>query len=187
MLLSLALFTLFASLSSAVGTSHHKVRHKHNLFKIRDNHVNEIREAFDEYRNVLHKTKKQSKLREYPELHDVTLSDEYDDAIDNELKYNQGSSRFKHENFNVRDSNKFVTPLKPSNSHQGSSSEFFSRNKRVHATTKSTTTQRTTTTHKSIDNYDDEYEDDDNDTTNRRLNDDAQAGAVRRDVSFWES
>lgn len=77
MLMSLqifALFTAFASLASS--QKHHKVRHKHNLLSLRDGHVNEIREAFDDYRNLLHKKDKRKK-HTY-----VSLNDEY---VDNNL------------------------------------------------------------------------------------------------------
>lgn len=191
-LYALGLLLTFALITSAKVASqkHHKVRHKHNSFGLRDNHVNEIRDAFDEYRHVLRTTKRQDKLMEYPEIPDIDQSDEYGDAIDkNSHKYNSWESSklrgdaTKHKqsvqtSFHKQQAIK-LTPA--------SSNEYFLRNKRVYITTKASTTQRTTTTLKPIDNYDEEYEDDNNDTTNRRLNDDAEVfGSMRfnRDVSF---
>lgn len=174
------LLVTIASLSTATfGTQkHHKVRHKHNMHHLQGNHVNKIREAFDEYRHVVHK----NNLREIPEIADISLSD-YDDAIGDDFKR---ASWATHKNDALR-----VAPIaEPSKINKNfvdklrakPSSEVFVRHKRVHVSTTSTTTPRTT---KSIDNYDDEYDDDDNYTANRRLNDDAQTGLVRlnRDVS----
>lgn len=162
MLLSLHAVTLvivFASLTC--GQKHHKVRHKHNLLNFGDSHVNEIREAFDEYRNLLHE---KDKLRKYPS---VTLRDEYDDAIDNNLNLSDEIVK------------KFSSTEKPRKQIPVKTSEIFFRNKRVFTT--KTTTSTTVTTQRSIDD-DDEYFDDDNDTSNRRPNDDAQV-RFSRDVS----
>lgn len=177
MLLSIYTFWLLITIASvaAISQKHHKVRHKHNTFSIRGNHVNEIREAFDEYRNVLHKTHSQNMLKPYPT---ISLSDAYDDLDGNFLSHKPPASeesRLSHESQkdNVR------------RKYPGASNELFLRNKRVYTT--STTPRATTTTIKAIENYDEEYDDDnDNDITNRRLNDDAQPGSTRvnRDVSF---
>lgn len=106
-----ALFIAFASLASS--QKHHKVRHKHNLLSLRDNHVNEIREAFDEYRHLLHK---KDKLKKFPE---VNLSD--DEYVDNNLNLSEEHLR---------------TTEKP----RKKVPEIFYRNKRVEATRRATTT-----------------------------------------------
>src|SRR5690349_20544539 len=36
---------------------HHKVRHKHNMLHFNDHQVNEIREAFDDYKSAIEKPK----------------------------------------------------------------------------------------------------------------------------------
>lgn len=187
MLLSVNSFIVlitFASLTTAKfsGQRHHKVRHKHNTFNLRGKHVNDIREAFDQYRSVLRHTSKQGKLLEYPEIKDVGLSDEYDDTIDNNVKSNSWEP-------SRRDATRHKVTASFNHNHQPSkyvpptSNDYFPRNKRIFTTT-STTTPRTTTTSRSNDNYD--YYEDDNDASNRRLNDDAQVGSARynRDVSF---
>lgn len=173
MLLSIYTFWLLITIASVAATSqkHHKVRHKHNTFNLRGNHVNEIREAFDEYRSALRRAHSQNKLQPYPS---INLSEAYDDLDGSFLSHKSSASG---ESDRRR--------------HPGAASDLFLRNKRVHTTaTTPRTTSTSTTTIKSIENYDEEYDDDnDNDTTNRRLNDDAQAGSTRvnRDVSFWES
>lgn len=176
----LVTITSVAALTSQ-SQKHHKVRHKHNL---RFQRVNEIREAFDQYRTVLHK----NKLKEFPQIEDVNLSEDFDDVVDNNLKINswetaKATELLKHKHSSPRNPSYhyYTTHHKHHPITAGPSSDFFLRHKKVYTTT----TQRTTTPVKSIDNYDEEYEDNDNDTTNRRLNDDAQAGSLRfsRDVS----
>lgn len=182
---TLGLIIAVASLTTAkfAGQKHHKVRHKHNSFGLRDNHVNEIREAFDEYRNSLPSA---NKLKKYPKIENVELNDDYDDIIDNHLKPSSWESpKAAKISQTSQNSRSFYQPVKQYVTVIPTlPSEYFLRNKRVHIPKTSTTT--TTTTMKSIDNYDDEYEDEDNDTANRRLNDDAHAGSLRvnRDVSF---
>lgn len=162
MLLSLQAVTLVIAFASlACGQKHHKVRHKHNLLNFRDKHVNEIREAFDDYRNLLHK---KDKLKNYPS---VNLSDEYDDSIDNNLNLSDEVLK------------RFSSTEKPHRKVPAQTVEFFFRNKRVFTTRAATST--TVATQRSIDD-DDEYFDDDNDTSNRRPNDDAQV-RFSRDVS----
>lgn len=143
--------------------------------------MNEIREAFDQYRSVLQNTKKQDKLLQYPEIKDVDLSVEYDDSMDSNYKHNSWESS-RRDATSEKSSVPFNYNLQSSKHVPPSSNDHFLRHKRIFTTT-STTTQRTTTTLKSIDSY--EY-DDDNDTSNRRLNDDAQVSSLRlnRDVSF---
>lgn len=169
------LLVTIASLSTATFSSrHHKVRHKHNMHYLQDSHVNKIREAFDEYRHVVHK----SNLRTIPEIIDISLND-YDDAIGDDSKRASWSTH-------KTDALRVAGIAEPSKINENSiktfqskpSSEVFVRHKRLHVST----SQRTT---KSTDNYDDEYDDDDNNTASRRLNDHAQAGLVRpnRDVS----
>lgn len=177
LLISFASFTT----SKIAGQKHHKVRHKHNSFNLRGNHVNEIREAFDQYRSVLQNTWHQDQLIKYPQIKDVDISDEYDEPIDNNLKFNSWESSRRDANKQKAGAYNHQQPrLVPA-----PSSDYFLRNKRIYTTTSSTTTRRTTTTLRSIDNDDYDY-DDDNDTSNRRLNDDAQVDSVRpnRDVSF---
>lgn len=139
MLLSLCI-ALIVTYASATDLKHHKVRHKHNLLSFRDNHVNEIREAFAEYRNSLPLHKKNRNFE----------SDEYDDNIDNNL--NSSEKIFK----------KLLSPNteKPRKS-TASSVQFFARKKRVFTTKSTTTTQRST-------DDDDEYFDSENDTASRR-------------------
>jgi hypothetical protein len=182
------LFTI-ASTSAILSQKHHKVRHKHNSLNLRGNHVNEIREAFDEYRSVVHKTKNQNESK-HRQIKDRNASDEYDDMINDYLKFEKpsswgatksdGSPPLKH---HAHSSSSISKPVPFSSG----TSEYFYRQKRVFTSTTptTTTTQKATTTIRSIDNYDDEYEDDDNDASNRRLNDDAEAGSMRlsRDVS----
>jgi hypothetical protein len=129
MLLSLHVVALIIACASASSQRHHKVRHKHNLLSFRDNHVNEIREAFDEYRNFLHKKN----------------SDEYDDSIDNNL--NSSEEIYK----------KLLssTTEKPRKS-TASPVHFFSRNKRIFTTKSSTTTQRSTDDDDDDEYFDDE-------------------------------
>lgn len=173
------LIIIFASLTTAMLNGHHKVRHKHHLLNVvHDNHVNEIRSAFDQYRKALHKSRKYN-LREIPTANVATLSDEYTDEIENSLN----------------SINHFAATLDRTSSvnqqiiSENSPDKYFLRSKRLHVPTRSTisTKKSTTSTLKSIDNYDDEYDDDDNDTTNRRLND-AQVGLMplKGDVSFLE-
>lgn len=117
MLLSLHVVALIIACASASSLKHHKVRHKHNLFKLRDNHVNDIREAFHEYRNLMHRAN--------------SNSDEYDDNIDNSL--NSSEEIFKKLLSSTTEKPRKVT---------APTVKYFMRNKRVLSTT--TTTQRST-------------------------------------------
>jgi cell division protein FtsL len=107
MLLSLHVFALIIACASASSQRHHKVRHKHNLLSLRDRHVNEIREAFDEYRNFMHKKNSDS-----------------EEDIDNNL--NTSEEIFK----------KLLssTTVKPRKAYE-LPAQFFTRNKRVFTTT----------------------------------------------------
>ncbi|CRL08006.1 CLUMA_CG020880, isoform A [Clunio marinus] len=158
------------SLASAVVTTHHKARHKHNLLNFRGNDINEIREAFDQYRSVIHKTKLHDKLE--------SISSVYDEDSINEHDYDFKAVK-KNMKFDARKSHVSSTGFKNYPAIDLGSNEMFVRNKRIH-----TSTRRTTTTVKSIDNYDEEYDDDDNDTTNRRLNDDAQASSLQHNNKY---
>lgn len=180
-LYALGLLVMIFSLTTAkfVGQKHHKVRHKHNLFSLRENQVNEIREAFDEYRNALHNT---NRLNEYPEIKDVELSDSYDDTMDNSLKPSSSEkAKLTKLIHGVDKKRSHYQPEKNQISVSSLPSEHFLRSKRVFASKSSTTT-----TVRSNDNYEDEYEDEVNHTTNRRLHDDAHAGYLHfnRTVSF---
>lgn len=176
MLLSLHAIALLVTIATAVASqsqTHHKVRHKHNSLGLRGNHVNEIREAFDQYRNALHK----NKLRDDS---DGDGSEEYDDRIDSNSKFGRWDTAKLHgDSSKSRNYERYIQgPSAPA-------SRFFSRNKRVFSTTKTTT--RRPVTQKVID--EDDYEDDDNDTANRRLNDDSRVSSshgssrYNRDVS----
>lgn len=171
MLHAIGLLVIIATFVSSQSQTHHKVRHKHNLLGVRGNHVNEIREAFDQYRNVMHK----NKLKDYPDD---------DDQTDNNLRLSSWTAAKLNEKSRRPRTN--LNRERKVNNAETSPSAHFLRNKRVFMTTTTSTTKRPVIP-KSID-YGDDYEDDDNDTDNRRLNDDAAAAQVsssrfNRDVS----
>lgn len=172
MLLSLHALCLLVTIATAFASQsqrHHKVRHKHSSLGLRGNQVNEIRQAFDQYRNVLHK----NKLKDYPM---VDESDKY--RINNNLKSNSlDAVNHRHDSSKSR---KYLTYERYSQKPVASAVDGFLRNKRVFTTT---TTTRRPVTPKVIEEYN--YQDEDNDTANRRLNDDAQVSSRRlyRDVS----
>lgn len=170
-----------ASLELVTCQKHHKVRHKHiRMLHLRDNHVNGIREAFDEYHFFVHKSNPKS-LQVFEKKHDG------DDAtLAKNLEFNNKELSKQHLKVSLR-----LTPHASSLRDLQKESETFIRNKRVQvATTTHRTTRTTTTTHRTmiIENYDDEYEDDDITSNRGILNDDAQTSLVRpnRDVSFYE-
>lgn len=128
---------------------HHKVRHKHNILHFRDNHVNEIREAFDDYKNTVYKPKgsrvsfndaiKLKSLRHHGKNHEKLNDDLTESASDDRI---------------VNDETSLTYP-------KGENIQFMTRYKRVHET--ETTTKTTTTTQAAenlSDNYDEEYDDD---------------------------
>jgi hypothetical protein len=137
---------------SAAAQKHHKVRHKHNLLSLRGNHVNDIREAFDEYRSVIHRAQPP---------HDQPSSEDYEN-LENYLALH--SQPAKHHT-------KHVT-ARPS-----LSGEHFARSKRLYTSRKPVAT--TTSAPKSFDNYDEEYDDEDpGNRRTERLGDDANAGSA---------
>lgn len=129
---------------------HHKVRHKHNLMQLRNRHVNEIREAFDDYKNSIQKPKVN-----------------FEDAL---------KVKFRHEKKNKVLSDGLTETAVPDRLGNGETAitadtqSLITRYKRVQAT--ETTTLRTTTSLKFSDNYDEEYDDDEDDKTTT-VNDDS--------------
>src|SRR5690349_13669174 len=73
MLHVLCLFLMIVFVAGQNQT-HHKVRHKHNLLNIGSNQMNEIREAFDQYRNVLRKNQNDV----FDEQHDESINSQND-------------------------------------------------------------------------------------------------------------
>lgn len=190
MFLSLSSFTFFIISTSfaaaAIPQKPHKVRHKHNLLNFRDNHLNDIRVAFNEYRNIIPhlKTPRTPLTSEWNDIDDI--SDEYfdDNNLDEKFQRAESTTKFNkkfhhHETTKQNYQNAAASVMK---------SEIHSRNKKLfHTTRKSTKTPTTThrTTPHSFHNDDDEYDYDD-DPSNRRLADDAHATAGRfnREVSL---
>lgn len=105
MWLSLHVLLLIITCASATQR-HHKVRHKHNLLSLRGRHVNEIREAFDEYRNSLHK------------------SSNSDEDIDNNLDFSEEIFKKLLSSTTEKPRKVYAPPV-----------QFFTRNKRVFTTT----------------------------------------------------
>jgi hypothetical protein len=189
MFLSLSSFTFFVISTlifavAAIPQKPHKVRHKHNLLNFRDNHVNDIRIAFNEFQNIIPhlKTSKTPLTTEWSDIDD--LSDEYFDSHDNNLdvKFN----RFQTSTESTKFIKKFHHPfsyefMKKNYQNAALKSEIHARNKRIIDTTKTSTTTPTTTqrtTPRNFHNDDEEY-DYDGDISNRRLADDAHATAGR--------
>lgn len=128
---------------------HHKVRHKHNVHHFSDRHVNEIREAFDDYKSTLH-TPKTSKVT-------------FEDAI--KIK------SFRHHRKNdVKLSDELTPSASDVNivNSETSIANTMTRYKRVHTTEPTTAA---TTIDKFSDNYDEEYDDDDDGKTSKKKND----------------
>lgn len=125
---------------------HHKVRHKHNLFHFNDQRVNEIREAFDDYKNVVQKPNE-----DFPKLKPLRHHRRHGERVTDELTQTA---------INDRDENDETSIANP----QGP----MARYKRVH-TTETTTTRRTSTVASKIsENYDEEYDDDEDDKTKQK-------------------
>lgn len=125
------------------GSSHHKVRHKHNSLHFDDRRVNEIREAFYDYKSVVQKPK-------------MT----YEDAV--KLKPLRHHQKIDKKELNLfADGDRYGETSIASEGH-------MTRYKRVHTT--EATTRRTT--EKFSDNYDEEYDDED-DKGNLRVNDES--------------
>lgn len=113
---------------------HHKVRHKHNMLHFNDQHVNEIREAFDDYKSAIEKPK--------------SLKVTYEDAI-----------KFKSLRHHKKSVDKLGDDVTDIASDEAKPSRNFddrlaNRHKRVHST--ESTTRKTENL---LDNYDDEYDD----------------------------
>lgn len=128
---------------------HHKVRHKHNILHFTNNHVNEIREAFDDYNKTVHKPKG-SRVS-------------FDDAIklkslrhhgknNVRLKFNDDLTESASDNRIVNDETSLAYP-------KSENGLFMTRYKRVHAKEVPTTQEKAD--EKFSDNYDEEYDDDD--------------------------
>jgi hypothetical protein len=136
------------------------------MLSLRGSHVNDIREAFDEYRSVIHRAQPP---------YDQLLGEDYEN-FENYLAFH--SQPLKHH-------------VKHSTTRPNLSSEHFARSKRLYTSRKpSTTTQRPTP--KSFDNYDEEYDDDDSgNRRSDRLADDANAGSAHLSSyvssEFWAS
>lgn len=129
---------------------HHKIRHKHNILAFNDNHVNEIREAFDDFKNTIQRPKgfddenNVTSLRRHHEMNDdLTYS-----ASDNRLISNET----------------------PTNAYRKGveNSKFTTRYKRVQTAREATNQGR-----ESESNYDDEYDDDANEEQSRKTADDS--------------
>lgn len=138
---------------------HHKVRHKHNMMHFNDHHVNEIREAFDDYKSAIEKPK--------------SLKVNYDDAIKLKTLRHRASSDDK-----LGDD---VTDIasdeaKPSRDFDD---RFANRHKRIH-TAESTTRK----TENLSENYDDEYDD----SPDEKKNQEVQVSCVNdRVIDFQET
>jgi hypothetical protein len=136
----------FASIQS--GSPHHKVRHKHNILHFNDHRVNEIREAFDDYKSVVQK----------PRI-------SYDEVVKlKPLRHHRRHEKRLYDDLTQtpnEDRNEETSIASPP---QGQ----MIRYKRVFTT--EATTRRTT--EKFSDNYDEEYDDED-DKTNQRVNDES--------------
>lgn len=112
---------------------HHKVRHKHNMMHFNDHHVNEIREAFDDYKSAIEKPK--------------SLKENYDEVIKSLRHHARSDDKLSDDD---------VTDIA---SDEGKPSiniddRFTDRYKRVQ-TTDSTTRKMENLS----ENYDDEYDD----------------------------
>lgn len=144
--LTLLVVVICHSLASIQSGSphHHKVRHKHQFS---DQRVNDIRVAFDDYKNVVQK----------PRVN-------YEDVVKlKPLRHHRRDKKLEEELNQTAITDPFgetsiANPQDP-----------MVRYKRVH-TTETTTTRKSTTT-KFSDNYDEEYNDDEDDKSNQRVND----------------
>ena len=146
-ILALLITVICQTFESTQGGSlqHHKVRHKHNQMHFSDQRVNEIREAFHNYKNVVQK----------PWV-------SYDDAV--KIK------PLRHHRRNEKSLDEELTSAADPNGETSIASpqDQMVRYKRVFSST-AATTQKTTTT-KFSDNYDEEYNDDED---SRKLNDES--------------
>lgn len=137
----LVLAAIIFTANASVFGNLHKVRHKHNVFHFNDRHVNEVREAFDEYKNTIQKPK----------------SDRvnFDDAV--RLKslrhHRRNEVKLSDEMTESASENRFVND-------EASKSET-TRIKRVQESTTRKIPEN------SSDNYDEEYDDDDDGDTKK--------------------
>lgn len=128
---------------------HHKVRHKHNILHFNDNDMNEIREAFDDFKSTIYKPKgfdddlKSKSLRHHRKNSEQMSDDLTHSASDNRFVNSETSLAYP------RDEN----------------SQFMTRYKRVR--------NAETTTHgkESESNYDDEYDDEIDEKPSRKASD----------------
>lgn len=143
----LILMICYAQASTHNGSpQHHKVRHKHNVFHFNDQRVNEIREAFDDYKNVVQKPNE-----DFSKLKPLRHHRRHDERVTDELTQTAMNDRDKSDETSI------ANPQGPMN-----------RYKRVH-TTETTTARRTTTAASKIsENYDEEYDDDEDDKTKQK-------------------
>lgn len=119
---------------------HHKVRHKHNILHFNEDHVNEIREAFDDYKNTLHK----------PKVSKVSFDDVIKvKSLRNHREHDQRLSDDLTQSATVND--------------ESTSRHFMTRYKRVHMTAESTTQGKAADI-----NYDEEYDDENDDKSSSR-------------------
>lgn len=148
---------------------HHKVRHKHNLMHFNDRHVNEIREAFDDYKNSV-----QNMKTNFDDVKTLKNHRKIDEKLSDELTEFASDDRVMNGETSIANQQQLMT-----------------RYKRVHTT--ETTTQRTTTTvtsKLSEINYDEEYDDDDDDgeKTSRKTNNESgvkvQVSCIITEVQF---
>lgn len=130
---------------------HHKVRHKHNFVQIDGRHVNEIREAFDDYKNAVLKPKV-SKVK-------------FDDVIQvKPLRYHRTDNGKLNDGLTQTATTNRI--MNGETSIADPRGHLMTRYKRVHAAE--------TTTHKASvnfsDNYDEEYDDEDEKTSRKPSN-----------------
>lgn len=122
---------------------HHKVRHKHNFD---DRHVNEIREAFDDYKNAVSKVKFDDVIRVKPLRYSRTDNEKLSDG----LTQTATTNRIMNVETSIADPRSLL----------------MTRYKRVH--TAETTTHRATAN--LSENYDEEYDDEDEKTSRKPIN-----------------
>lgn len=127
----------------------HKFRHKHNLLHFNDQRVNEIREAFDDYKNFVVQKPKLN-YDDVVKLKPLRHHQRRDEALTDELTQMASDDRTENGETSI------ANPQ--------------ARYKRVHT---AETTRRTTTAASNSDNYDEEYDDDEDDKANRKVNDES--------------
>ena len=139
----------YASIHNQIP-QHHKVRHKHNILHFNDDHVNEIREAFDEYKNTIYGPK------------------EFDDEIKvKSLQHHRKSDRRLNDELTYSASNSRIVVASLAYP-KVENSKFMTRYKRVQAATETTTQGK-----ESESNYDDEYDDNMDEMPSKKIGDDS--------------